>query len=80
MKAWFVWVGDEWGDYVHGETAAKAKAIFWEKWAWEADERIYLRAVRCPELDNIPITRESISEINDDKMWYPICDCEICDA
>ena len=82
MKAWFVWVGDEWGDYVHGETAAKAKAIFWEKWAWEADEWIYLRAVRCPEFDDIPITQEVITSHNGEETtwWYPICDCEICDA
>ena len=79
MKAWFVWVGDEWGDYVHGETASKAKSMFWKSWSSEADEWTNLCPVRMPELDGIPITAANISTVSEDnELWYSICDCEIC--
>jgi len=85
MKAWFVWDNNDynWGDYVHGETAGKAKSMFWSAWHTEADEWICMRVSRCPELDDIPITSDSIKErtnaiFNEDDYWYPICDCEIC--
>ena len=75
MKAWFVWVGDEWGDYVHGETASKAKSMFWKSWSSEAEEWINLRPRRIPYLDDVPITPESI----DETLWDIICDCPICE-
>ncbi len=85
MKAWFVWFGD-WGDYVHGETPALAKQMFKREWGPEMDWEswIYLRPIRCPRLDDIPITSESIlledHWFEGEKMdhWYPICKCGIC--
>ena len=87
MKAWFVWCGDDWGDYVHGDTPAKAKSMFWRSWSGEC-EWIDLRPIRCPRLDNIPITDKSIRELFDAKSaeyddkydWIPICKCKICDG
>ena len=80
MKAWFVMVGDDWGEYVHGETASKAKSMFWKSWSYEAEEWIYLRAYRVPELDDIPITTKNINNIREDnELWHPICDCPICE-
>ena len=86
MKAWFVWIGDEWGDWVHGATATEAKKMFWRWWASEAEEWTYLNPIRCPRLDNIPITRENIAldltpaEIEEYEINYRdlICTCEIC--
>ena len=86
MKAWFVWVGEEWGDWVHGETATEAKKMFWKWWASEAEEWIRLDPIRCHWLDDIPITRENISlnlsqgEIDECEIKYRdlICTCEIC--
>ena len=86
MKAWFVWIGDEWGDWVHGETATEAKKMFWKWWASEAEEWTCLSPIRCPRLDDIPITRKNISleltpgEIEEWEINYRdlICDCEIC--
>lgn len=89
MKAWFVWVGDEWGDFVHGESAGKAKSMFWKEWAQEADEWINLRPIRVPELDNVPLTSDVIlkhlkdngikwEDVEDYGNWWPICDCEVC--
>ena len=80
MKAWFVWASEEWGDYVHGATASKAKAMFWKTWSYETEEWIYMRAIRVRDLDNIPITSKSIASVSivpDD--WDSICDCEICE-
>ena len=80
MKGWFVWVGDEWGDYVHGRTPTEAKSMFWKSWSCETEEWIYLLPIRIPELDNVPITTESIAGVsNDNELWYPACDCRICE-
>lgn len=99
MNAWFVSVTDwgypdNWGDYVHGETASKAKAMFWREWSQEAGEWTNLRARRVPEFDDRPFTEEEILALYDDldfydpsfdswekpEEWHPICDCEICKA
>ena len=76
MKAWFVWVGDEWGDYVHGETASKAKAMFMTVWHGES-EWVELRPLRFKELDDIPINKETLTKLGV-LGFYPICDCELC--
>ncbi len=78
MKAWFVWADDDWGDYVHGETASKAKSMFWSTWNGET-EWIHLRPFRVPELDNKLFTPESVGIPDDNELWYSICDCEICE-
>jgi hypothetical protein len=86
FKAWFVWVGTpgmDWGDYVHGETASKAKAQFWKQWSWEAEEWIRLRPIRVPMFDGIPLTRKTLSEYystpgNECYIFDPCCDCELC--
>ena len=86
MKAWFVWIGDEWGDWVHGSTATEAKTMFWNFWGDIAEEWIYLQPIRCPRLDGIPITRENIAigfspyEIDEYGIKHRdlICKCEIC--
>jgi hypothetical protein len=88
MKAWFVWGSPDydWGDYVHGETRGKAKAMFWKEWSFETDEWIHMRVSRCPALDDIPITSDNIKKRTNAYMdepkeywyWHPICDCEIC--
>ncbi len=84
MKAYFVWVGDEWGDYVHGETASKAKAMFWRTWETEAIDWTYLRPIRVPRLDNIPMTVRNIKVEADNAAyeaagWVPTCKCKICE-
>ena len=73
MKAWFVFGGDDWGDYVHGDNVSAAKSMFWDEWGMEVDEWIRMRPVRCKRLDDIPITAENIGE-----PWFPICSCKIC--
>ncbi len=75
MKAFFIWVDDEWGDYVHGLTVSSAKTMFMNTWSSEFDLEgwISLRPRRYPRLDNIPITADSIGE-----PWFPICSCPIC--
>jgi len=80
MKAWWVSVGDEWGDFVHAETRSKAKSMFWNKWSWEADEWIYLRALREPKLDNKPLTAKNIqTAIGGDGLYESYtCNCELC--
>ena len=86
MKAWFVWIGDEWGDFVHGETAGKAKSMFWHEWSSMAEEWIYLRPIRRPDLDDVPLTEENILkhlkgqtyEGEPYTNWTPICTCEVC--
>ena len=88
MKAWFVWVDDEWGDWVHGKTATEAKKMFWKWWASEAEEWTYLNPIRCPKFDGIPLTRENITlefspgEIDEYEIKNRdlICDCELCKA
>ena len=85
MKAWFVWVDDEWGDYVHGNTRSEAKAMMWRYWSLEVDEWVYMRALHTPRLDDIPITSKTILDGYDaeqqkeyDGYWHPICKCELC--
>jgi hypothetical protein len=86
IKGWFVWIGEEWGDWVHGETATEAKKRFWAWWGSEAEEWINMQPIRCPRFDGVPITRESIAEgltnrqIQEWAINYRdlICDCELC--
>lgn len=89
MKAWFISVdtGDYgWGDFVHGETSGKGKAMFWDEWGDQAEEWIWLRAIRVPSLDDVPITEINILEhLHGETFegepyteWYPICTCEVC--
>lgn len=86
IKGWFVWIGEEWGDWVHGETPTDAKKRFWKWWAAETEEWIRMQPIRCPKFDGIPITREAIAEglthfqINewDINIRDLICDCELC--
>jgi len=82
MKAYFIWSDNDyqWGDFAHGETASKAKAMFWKKWSYEVEEYIYLRAKRVPELDNKPFTADNIIAATDLEDWNlnPTCSCEIC--
>lgn len=87
MKGYFVWSYDDWGDYVHGLNANKAKAMMWSYWGADAGEWIDLRACRIPEFDNVPITNESIQNYIREQtkpeeqtmdMWDPICSCSIC--
>lgn len=85
-KGWFVWIGDEWGDWVHGSTATEAKKRFWAWWSIEADEWINMQPIRCPRFDGVPITRESLAEAFTHSQVYEwgimqrdlICDCKIC--
>ena len=86
MKAWFVWIGEEWGDWVHGETATEAKTMFWNWWGTEAEEWIRMQPIRYPRFDGVPITRESIAEGLTKQQIYEwgikhrdlICRCDIC--
>ena len=87
MKAYFVWIGEEWGDWVHGKTANEAKKMFWKHWSDIAENWTEMRPIRNPKLDNIPITRENLfalftpEEIEewDIKIRDFICTCEICE-
>lgn len=80
MKAWFVWVDDECGDYVHGETPGKAKSKMCRT-CFTGTDFTDLRPMRIPELDDKPLTTETISAIRDeDNPWDEpiICRCELC--
>ena len=87
MKAYFVWIGEEWGDWVHGETVTEAKKMFWKHWSDIVENWTEMRPIRNPKLDNIPITRENLfalftpEEIEewDIKIRDLICTCEICE-
>lgn len=87
MKGYFVWANDDWGDFVHGISESKAKAMMWKTWSIEVDEWTYMRAYRVPEFDNVPITEEAILKRNDGQLdcegyvidqWLSICDCSVC--
>jgi len=88
MKGYFIWVGDEWGDYVHGETASKAKSMMWSEWSFMIESWIDMRPIRIPAFDNKPITEKTIIEycaLNQYEFegepideWTPICECKIC--
>ena len=80
MKGWFVWCGDEWGDFVHGKTASEAKTMMWKEWCDEIDEWIFMRPTRFPKFDNVPITQKIIDRhyATEDYKWMPICTCPLC--
>ena len=86
IKGWFVWIGEEWGDWVHGETVTEAKKRFWAYWGSEAEEWINMQPIRCPKFDGVPITRETLAKgLNPTQIWDwgintrdLICDCELC--
>lgn len=93
MKAWWVSVDYEWGDFVHAETASKAKSIMWGEFGgWEIEEWTWMRAKRAYGLDDKPLTDENIraylestladdDEVSVNEGWFPwfsCCRCEIC--
>ena len=83
MKAWFVWIDDEWGDYVHGNTAGQAKSMFLRAWNTDVDDFCSLRPMRVPDLDDKPLTAETISAIreeNDPWNEHIICRCKLCET
>jgi hypothetical protein len=93
MKGYWVQSSDEWGEYVHADTASHAKAAMWQHWGSDAGEWIDLRAQRLKWFDDKPITSETVREYieqmkipeeeyqefwNTETIWYPICKCELC--
>ena len=93
MKAYWVSVGYEWGDYVHAETVSKAKSKLWQEFGgFEIEEWTWLRAKRVPSLDNIPLSSENIHAhlerlMKEDGLlgfdeacfpWTTCCKCNIC--
>lgn len=87
MKAWFVYISDEWGELVHAETRGKAKVKVMRE--FDVDEYICLGAIRKPKLDNKPFTFENLEAANfhyfdEDgepltiKDFYNSCKCELC--
>lgn len=87
MKAWWAeQVYDDWGMFIHGETAGKAKSLAMRcepSGDWEYKD---IRVTRRPKLDNLPFTTENVKGMvnwddEDDGFGYTNdCRCEICVA
>lgn len=89
MKAWFVFIPDEWGELVHAETRGKAKAFIMHE--FDVEQYIDLQATRVKGLDGVPITCENAHKANfhyydeDGLLLTPdefpkTCKCEICNG
>lgn len=92
-KAWIVGIGDAsgWDDYVmlfHADTCGKAKAIFLS-FGYASNDYTDIRAIRLPELDDVPFTAESVSKAGftfyydemtpiGDAPFINDCRCDIC--
>lgn len=89
MKAWEVWLADEWLTLVHAETAGKAKMAVINLYGDDYSEYIDYRAKRMPKLDNKPFTYKTCLDagfqyhdedglyLNPDEFIND-CPCEIC--
>jgi hypothetical protein len=89
MKAWFVFIPDEWGELIHAETRGKAKVKIMHEFG--VDEFIDLQATRVPKLDGKAFTFKNLAEaefqyLDEDgnplkeKDLYNACGCEICEG
>lgn len=87
MKAWFVFIEDEWGELVHADTRGKAK--FEVMCEFNVDEFISLQAHRVKRLDDKPFTFQNLIDtewkyVDEDGQplqeidFYNSCTCEIC--
>lgn len=87
MKAWFVFVPEEWGEIVHAETRGKAKAIIMHEFGVE--DFTYMSATRVKGLDDKPITYQNCIDapfnwLDEDGRplkeidFYNVCRCEVC--
>lgn len=87
MKAWFVFIPDEWGELVHATTRGRAKALIMQEFGVE--EYIFLGATRVKGLDNRPITFENCDRANfhyvdedgnplKEEDFFNVCKCDIC--
>lgn len=87
MKAWFVFIPDEWGELVHADTRGKAKAFVMAEFG--VDEFIWLGATRVPKMDDIAFTYKNLDEhdwhyFDEDGQplkeidFFNVCKCDIC--
>lgn len=91
MKAWWAAETDEWGFYVHGETASQAKARAHRCEPSDFWEYLEIRVRRVPEMDGQPFTFERLvaagftiteegEELASADDYVNVCDCELCAA
>lgn len=87
MKAWFVFIPDEWGELVHAETRGKAKALIMSKFGVE--DYTFLGATRVPKLDDLPFTFDNLNKADwhyldedgnplPENEFFNVCKCPIC--
>ena len=89
---WVQFRGDEWGSYIHAESAGIAKAVFYSGYpGTDVDLFTEIRAYRRPKLDGKPFTdnvmrehgyRLAWDEEDENDMpedsWLEFCNCDIC--
>ena len=91
MKAWWAAETDDWGFYVHGETASQAKARAFRCEPSDFWEYLEIRVRRVPEMDGTPFAFERLvaagftmaeedGEPASADDYANFCDCELCAA
>ncbi len=91
MKAWWAAETDDWGFYVHGETANQAKARAFRCEPSDFWEYLEIRVRRVPKMDGQPFTFERLGaagftvteedgEPASEDAYANFCDCELCAA
>lgn len=86
MKAWSVSYSEDWHMLLHAETREKARVLFIKEYPeYYPPEYIEVKAIRVPELDNLPFNLENSKEYFSDaedqdfaRSYYNFCLCEIC--
>lgn len=87
MKAWFVFIPDEWGELIHATTRGRAKAMIMHE--FDVEQYTFLGAIRVKGLDNVPITYENCDKADfhyvdedgdplDPGDFFNVCKCDIC--
>jgi len=87
MKAWFVFILDEWGELMHANTRGRAKALVMQEFG--VDEFIMLGATRVPKMDDKAFTFKNLDEVGWHYLgedgenlkeidFYNACKCNIC--
>lgn len=87
MKAWFVFIPDEWGELIHADTRGKAKTLIMQEFG--VDDYLYLGAARVSRLDNVAFTFQHLCQarwnyVDEDGKplkevdFYNVCKCNIC--
>lgn len=78
LKAFWVQQRDDnWGIFVHAETAGKAKQVYLNSYpGLDAPEFIDIRAIRQPRLDYLPFCDEIMKALGYELAFEEAYDCE----